>query len=98
MCLGYPAMVVDIDLGNGAATVIDRGLRRSASTLMADHVAVGDWVFVAAGNVIRRLDPDDAAALAASITRAERITAGSTAMPVGDAVPSSTRHPLGDTL
>jgi len=98
MCLGYPARVVDVDQAMAAATVVDRGIRRPASTLMVEDVAVGDWVLVAAGNVIRRLDPEDAASLAAEIARAERIR-GTTAVAAG-ANPSSSpsRRPFGETL
>lgn len=71
MCLGYPARVLELDPAAASATVDDRGRHRHASTLLADQVAVGDWVLVAAGNVIRRLDPDDAAGLGAELARAQ---------------------------
>lgn len=99
MCLGYPAQVVGLDPGAASATVDDRGRRRRASTLLADRVEVGDWVLVAAGNVIRRLDPDDAAGLAAELARAESLArdrAYPTSMNRLDARPDDDR-PQGDT-
>ncbi|MBI3746661.1 MAG: HypC/HybG/HupF family hydrogenase formation chaperone [Chloroflexi bacterium] len=71
MCLGTPARVVAVDPGDNVATVDDRGRLRRASTLRIERVAVGDWVLLAAGNVIRRLDPADAADLAARLVAAE---------------------------
>lgn len=70
MCLGYPALVLEIDGAGGSAVVDDRGRSRRASTLMSDGVVVGDWVLVAAGNVIRRLTPEDAASLTDELARA----------------------------
>ena len=77
MCLGYPARVVEVDAALASATVDDRGRSRRASTLMSGDVAVGDWVLVAAGNVIRRLDPEDAASLSAELDRAISTQGGS---------------------
>jgi len=73
MCFGYPAQVVEVD-GEGA-TVEDRGRRRRASTQLVTDVGPGDWILVAAGSVVRRLDPEDAADLAAQLARAEALTA-----------------------
>jgi hydrogenase assembly chaperone HypC/HupF len=72
MCLGYPALVLDVDAGG--ATVDDRGRRRRASTLLLPEIHAGEWVLVAAGSVIRVLDPADAAELAWEIARAEALT------------------------
>jgi hydrogenase assembly chaperone HypC/HupF len=77
MCLGYAARVLEVDPAVASALVDDRGRSRRASTVMAGDVAVGDWVLVAAGNVIRRLDPEDAASLSAELARAIASQGGS---------------------
>jgi hydrogenase assembly chaperone HypC/HupF len=59
MCIGFPGVVVGID-GSGAV-VETEGRRRRASTLYCPDVAVGDWVTVAAGTIVERLDPAEAA-------------------------------------
>jgi hydrogenase expression/formation protein HypC len=69
MCLGYPALVVEVD--PDGATVEDRGRRRRASTLLLPDIEPGEWALVAAGSVIRRLDAADAIELAGEIARAE---------------------------
>jgi hydrogenase assembly chaperone HypC/HupF len=56
MCLGAPGLVVAID-ASGAIVETD-GRRRRANTLMLPDLAVGEWVYVAAGTVIERLVPD----------------------------------------
>ena len=38
-----------------------KGVDGGASTLLVPDVQVGDWVYVAAGTVIERLDPAEAA-------------------------------------
>jgi hydrogenase assembly chaperone HypC/HupF len=58
MCLTYPGQVVALE-GSDAVVRVDGRVRR-ASTLAASDTAVGDWVIVAAGSVIRRLDEADA--------------------------------------
>ena len=78
MCLGYPALVLDVDLDDAFATVVDRGRQRRASTLLLPETRAGDWVLVAAGTVVRRLEPDDAHQLIDEITRAEGQTAATT--------------------
>jgi hydrogenase maturation factor len=40
--------------------VDNEGRRRRASALLMPDVAVGDWVYVAAGTVIDRVDPQAA--------------------------------------
>ena len=59
MCIGYPGRVVAID-ASGAAVETQGRLRR-ASTLVLPDVRVGDWVTVAAGTIVERLTPQDAA-------------------------------------
>jgi len=58
MCIDFAARVISRD---GDSVVIEtEGRRRHASTLMVPDVCVGDWVYVAAGTVIERLDPIEA--------------------------------------
>jgi hydrogenase assembly chaperone HypC/HupF len=68
MCITAPAQVVDLD-AQGAVVDVD-GRRRRASTLVIPDVAVGDWVMVGAGTVLRRLDPEEAAGIARTIRTA----------------------------
>jgi len=70
MCLTAPARVLALD--TGAATVLLAGHERRASTLVVPEVAVGDWVIVAAGTILKRIDPDEAAELAAAVDEAYR--------------------------
>ncbi len=58
MCIGYPARVLSFD-STDASVEMD-GRRRHASMLLRPRIAVGDWVLVAAGTVIRRLDEAEA--------------------------------------
>lgn len=68
MCLGTPATIVSIDADR--AIVDARGVARSVSLLRLDDVALGgpapvapgDAVLIAAGFVIRRLEPDEISA------------------------------------
>lgn len=68
MCLSFPGLVVAIDaLG---ATIDTEGRRRVASLLLAPDLAVGEWVYVSAGTVIDRLDPDEVAFIRGSLLAA----------------------------
>ena len=59
MCLGVPMQIIRKE-GDTAVAEID-GVRREASLmLLADEVAVGDFVIIHAGFAISRLDEDDA--------------------------------------
>ncbi|MHB1397800.1 MAG: HypC/HybG/HupF family hydrogenase formation chaperone [Trichloromonadaceae bacterium] len=58
MCLAVPMMVKSID-GDNAICEID-GVRREASLMMVDDVAVGDFVLIHAGFAIEKLDQADA--------------------------------------
>jgi hydrogenase maturation factor len=59
MCLDFCALVISRD---GDEVVVDNeGRRRRASALLMPDVAVGEWVYVAAGTVIDRVDPQAAA-------------------------------------
>ena len=69
MCIAQPALVVAID-GSDAVIDVD-GIRRRASLLRGPEVSVGQWALVAAGTVLRRLDPGEAAEIA-SLLRGAR--------------------------
>jgi hydrogenase assembly chaperone HypC/HupF len=59
MCIAFPGLVVDVD--PAGAVVETDGRRRRASTMFLPDIAIGEWVTVAAGTVVDRLDPDEAA-------------------------------------
>jgi hydrogenase assembly chaperone HypC/HupF len=61
MCIAFPGQVVAVD--EFGALVETEGRRRRALTLFIPDIAVGDWVAVAAGNIVERLDADQAAAI-----------------------------------
>jgi len=61
MCIDFAAQVISVD-GN-IAVVESEGRRRRASTLMIPDIAVGDWVYIALGTIIERLDPSEAASV-----------------------------------
>ena len=61
MCLDFAARVTSVD--GEVATVDSDGRRRRASTLMVPDIAVGDWVFIALGTIIERVDPAAAASI-----------------------------------
>jgi hydrogenase assembly chaperone HypC/HupF len=87
MCLGFPGLVVAVD--PAGATIDTEGRRRRASTLLAPDLQAGEWVFVAAGTVVDRLDPEEAAFI-----RAHLISAGALE-PAGasdDPSPAEDRH------
>jgi hydrogenase assembly chaperone HypC/HupF len=85
MCLGFPGLVIAVDATG--ATIDTDGRRRRASTLLAPDLAVGDWVFVAAGTVIDRLDPQEAAYIRSSLL------AAMTSEPAGPRVPAREETP-----
>lgn len=61
MCLLSPARVLEVD-EDGATIDLDGRIRRASTVLLPD-AAAGDDVLVAAGTLIRRLDPAEAADL-----------------------------------
>jgi hydrogenase expression/formation protein HypC len=75
MCIVAPARIIELDAG--IAVVDVAGRRRRASVLLAPDLEVGDWVLVAAGNVVRRIDADAAAGLTAELEAAVAATEGS---------------------
>ena len=58
MCLTAPALVIAVDAEGAVVETI--GTWRRASTMVVPDVAVGDWVIVGAGSILRRLDPVEA--------------------------------------
>ena len=59
MCIGYPGRVVAVSESN--AIVDTNGRRRCATTLLVPDIAIGDFVTVAAGTIVGRLEPAEAA-------------------------------------
>jgi hydrogenase expression/formation protein HypC len=59
MCIAFPGRVVALD--PAGALVETEGRMRRASTLLVDDLAIGDWVTVAAGTILTRLEPAEAA-------------------------------------
>lgn len=68
MCISFPGRVLAVDQAD-AIVEID-GRQRRASLRMRADVAVGDWVLVGAGSVLRRLDPDEAAQISSTLKAA----------------------------
>ena len=61
MCVEFPSRVVAVDdLG---ATVSREGRLRRASTILLPDVVPGDWVYVAAGAIVKRIDAGEAEAI-----------------------------------
>ena len=54
MCLAIPSRVTHIK--DQTATIDVDGVQRSASLMMLEDVAVGDWVIVHAGFAIHKID------------------------------------------
>lgn len=60
MCLGIPMKIKEI---KGYSALCEaRGVEREASLLMVlhDNLQVGDYVMISVGNVISRIDKEDA--------------------------------------
>jgi len=76
MCLSYPGVVLSVE-PDGA---IVRGQHRDyrASTALVADVAVGDHVVVAAGLILEKLEPEEAAEIRAFLD-------GGPAAPIGPA-------------
>ena len=58
MCLSYPGRVMSVH--EDCVLVDEDGRRRRASRLLIRDLHAGDWVIVAAGAVIERLEPREA--------------------------------------
>jgi hydrogenase assembly chaperone HypC/HupF len=70
MCLVAPAHVTAVS-GDEAMLEVD-GRRRVASILLEPDVLVGDWVIVAGGVVLRRIDQSAATEIQAALRRASQ--------------------------
>jgi hydrogenase expression/formation protein HypC len=73
MCIAYPGQVLEID--NGMALVETDQRRRRASLLLFPETAVGDWVVVSAGTVLRVLDVAEATEIRTMLDEAARAEA-----------------------
>lgn len=71
MCLAIPSKIVDIE--NGMATIDVDGVQRSASLMLLEDAAVGDYVIVHAGFAIQKLDEAAAAESLALLREAAAI-------------------------
>lgn len=58
MCLAIPSKITRIE--NEMATIDVDGVKRSASLMLLEDSAVGDYVIVHAGFAIKRLDEESA--------------------------------------
>ena len=82
MCVAFPGQVVSF--APDGSVVRTEGTLRKASTLLHPEVRAGEWVIVALGTIVERLNDRDAAeirqalldAAAASTAAAERVDAG----------------------
>jgi hydrogenase assembly chaperone HypC/HupF len=68
VCIAFPGRVLAIDEAD-AVVEID-GRHRRASLRMRADVAVGDWVLVGAGSVLRRIEADEAAQISETLKTA----------------------------
>ena len=73
MCIAYPGQVLEIV--DGSALVETDQRRRRASLLLVPETAVGDWVVVSAGTVLRVLDPEEANEIRSMLDEATRAEA-----------------------
>jgi len=73
MCIAYPGRV--LELADGMALVETDRRRRRASLLLVPETAVGDWVVVSAGTVLRILDPEEANEIRTMLDEAARAEA-----------------------
>ena len=58
MCLGVPMQVIEID--NDLAVCEIDGVKREASLMMLDDIAIGDYVLIHAGFAIEKIDESEA--------------------------------------
>jgi len=71
VCIAYPGRVIAIEQGEAVVDV--HGRERRASTLFLPDIRVGEWVAVAAGTIVERLDPAEAAEISAVMLEAMRL-------------------------
>ncbi len=69
MCIDFVAQVVDRD--GDIAVVESEGRRRRASTLLLPDAAAGDWVRIALGTIVERVDAIEAQAINDELRRAQ---------------------------
>lgn len=65
MCLTEPVRVIAVD--GAIATVDANGKQRVVSALAVPEVQAGDWAILAAGLLVRILDPDAAGQMSAAL-------------------------------
>ena len=65
MCLTEPVRVVAVD--GPLATVEANGRQRTVSALAVPEIRPGDWAILAAGLLIRTLEPDAATQMTAAL-------------------------------
>ena len=90
MCIAFPGLVLAIDADGSSAVVETEGRRRQASTFLVPDLAVGDWVTVAAGTVVDRLTPEEAAEVQALVVMVKGLDA--TTVPVERTIPTPERR------
>jgi hydrogenase expression/formation protein HypC len=73
MCIAYPGQVLEV--ADGTALVETDQRRRRASLMLVPETAVGDWVVVSAGTVLRVLDPEEANEIRTMLDEAARAEA-----------------------
>ena len=79
MCLTVPGQVIAIDELGASVQIGDRV--RRAMSIFVPEIAVGDWVILSAGSILRVLDPEEAQLIrdtileAAALEDAERASA-----------------------
>ena len=86
MCISYPGRVVGLEGSNAVVETVGR--RRRATILLVPDTAVGDWVMVGAGSILRRLDPAEAASLVHTLDAAQAATSSAQSTP---SLPSATQ-------
>jgi hydrogenase assembly chaperone HypC/HupF len=69
MCVEFPGCVIALD--GDVVTVETAGRKRRALALLFPDLRRGDWVLVAAGTVVSRLDAHEAAQLTADVSAAK---------------------------
>lgn len=72
MCLDFPGRIVALE--GDTAVVEGDGRHRRASTLLFPDIGVGDWVYVAAGTIVERLDPLEAQQITRELHLARGVT------------------------
>ena len=82
MCIGFPGQVTAVDPLGATVQTLDR--TRRASTLLLPDIEVGDWVFVAAGTIVDRLDPAEAAEISRVLLEAIALEAAERPIPTVD--------------